>query len=147
MFNTLPTTAKFLSRSSAKMASVEEERRCFRFRGGRAPKEAWEGVEVEAAGGGLRRFGSTSTCAAGGRERQKGEEGRGKRGRTVLDPDYFVDESFVGELCTERGDHVDLTVDDDHRVDRAAGEGDGSRCGGGFLTETFESVDEALRKR
>ena len=57
-----PTTAKFLSRSSAKIESVDE-RRCFLFFGGSAPNADAAGVEVEAAGAGLMRAASTSTCA------------------------------------------------------------------------------------
>lgn len=93
------------------------------MRGGAVPpKVDWEGVEVDAAGPGLSRFGSTSTCAAR-REGQGEKEVRGRRkGRTVLDPDNLVHEALVRQLGAQRRDHVDLAVDDDHRVDVAVRE-------------------------
>jgi hypothetical protein len=75
-----PTTAKFLSLSSEKSGSAEEERRCFFFLGVEAKLEA-EGVEVEAAGAGLRRFGSTSTCAVENERVSQSE--RKRRGDTA----------------------------------------------------------------
>ena len=40
----------------------------------------------------------------------------------MLDTDDLIDEPFVRKLSAKRRDHVDLSVDDEHRVDHAVGE-------------------------
>lgn len=63
----------------------------------------------------------------------------------MLDTDDLIDKPFVSELGTERRNHVDLSVDDHHRVDHAVGEwstvSDRRRLLG---PEALEQVDEAL---
>lgn len=66
----------------------------------------------------------------------------------MLDTDNLIDEPFVGELSAKGRDHVDLSVDDDHRVDHAVGEwstvSDRRRLLG---SEALEQVDETLECR
>lgn len=69
----------------------------------------------------------------------------GGRFRTVLDADDLIDEPFVRKLGAKRRDHVDLSVDDDHRVDDAVGEWSTVSNRRGLLrAEALEQVDETL---
>lgn len=70
---------------------------------------------------------------------------RRERFRTVLDTDDFIDEPFVRKLSAKRRDHVDLSVNDDHRVDHAVGEWSTVSNRRGLLCpEPLEQVDETL---
>jgi RES domain-containing protein len=71
-----------------------------------------------------------------------------KRFRTVLDADDLIDEPFVRKLSAKRRDHVDLSVNDHHRVDHAVGEWSTVSNRRGLLRpEALEQVDEALEIR
>jgi hypothetical protein len=39
-----------------------------------------------------------------------------QRHRSIRNAEEFVDESLVGELCAHGGDHVHLSIDEDHLV-------------------------------
>lgn len=104
-------------------------------------------MEVEAAGAGLSKLGSTSTWA--------GDESQSVSGRlslvsalTIPDANDLVHKTLVGELSAERRDHVDLTIQYDHRIDRPVGEW--SRRWGSerqFAPQSMQQVREPLQGR
>lgn len=64
------------------------------------------------------------------------------------DADHLVHKTFIGQLRAERRHHVDLAIQDDHRVDDSVRERSSLARRRRLLgSEAFEQVDQALRSR